>query len=63
MIMSEIDIENLSRRVFLQGSAGLTLGFCPAGDGRRTGRDAAGVRAMPASLSRTPFCASAPTTA
>ena len=26
--MSEIIIENLSRRRFLQGSAGLTLGFC-----------------------------------
>ncbi len=26
--MSEISIENLSRRRFLQGSAGLTLGFC-----------------------------------
>ena len=26
--MSEIVIENLSRRRFLQGSAGLTLGFC-----------------------------------
>src|SRR5574343_1592514 len=28
MNMSEIAIENLSRRRFLQGSAGLTLGFC-----------------------------------
>ena len=26
--MSEIIIENLSRRRFLQGGAGLTLGFC-----------------------------------
>jgi isoquinoline 1-oxidoreductase beta subunit len=26
--MSDITIENLSRRRFLQGSAGLTLGFC-----------------------------------
>jgi isoquinoline 1-oxidoreductase beta subunit len=28
MTMSAISIENLSRRQFLQGSAGLTLGFC-----------------------------------
>jgi len=29
--MSDIIIENLSRRRFLQGGAGLTLGFCLPG--------------------------------
>jgi len=31
VIMSELVLENLSRRRFLQGSAGLTLGFCLPG--------------------------------
>jgi isoquinoline 1-oxidoreductase beta subunit len=60
--MSEIIIENLSRRRFLQGSAGLTLGFClPAI--AAAGGPAAVPRPHGGLSSRMPFCASVPTTA
>jgi hypothetical protein len=61
--MSEIIIENLSRRRFLQGSAGLTLGFClPVMAAGAAGKSGVPSLRRPLS-SRTPFCASAPTTA
>jgi uncharacterized protein (DUF1501 family) len=49
-------IQNLSRRGFLQGTAGLTLGLALPGVSLAAAPGAA------ASFEPTPFCASAPTT-